>query len=169
MIFAACARVQFSGGAPPWGRELTAILSFEAIVFWPVALYFYFIHPAWSWLYVVDPRRLPWGSAALALLGCAATLLGGYLAGWALLRVRRARLLYGAISVTGLLLAVMMVLLRSRLLSSGSFAEYQAGRALPAGETKLGWALAVCSLGMLGGIFLVALALRDQGKQFRAS
>jgi len=72
MIFAACARVQFSGGAQPWGRELAAVLVFEAIVFWPVALYFYFIHPAWSWLYVVDPRRLPWGSAALVLLGLTA-------------------------------------------------------------------------------------------------
>ncbi len=69
----------------------------------------------------------------------------------------------------GLVLAVLMVLVRARLLSSGSFAEYHAGRALPAGETKLGWALAICSLGMLGGASLVALALHEQGKQFRAS
>ena len=59
LVFAGCARQQFSGGAAPWGRELAAVLLFQAIVLWPVALYYYLVYPDWSWMYFVDARRLP--------------------------------------------------------------------------------------------------------------
>ena len=106
LIFAACARVQFLGGGTPWGRELAAVLSFETIIFWPVALYFLLVHPAWSWMYLVDPARLPRGVSVLVLVADVAALLGGYLLGWALLRTRRERLLYGLLALIGAALLV---------------------------------------------------------------
>ncbi len=166
--FAACARVQFLGGATPWGRELMAVLSFEAIIIWPISLYFYLVFPDWSWMYFVDPHRLPRGVSFLVLLAFVATLLGGYLSGWALLRARREKWLYGAMGGIFLLLLIFAIVCRGRLLSGGTFGEYHAGHALSITEGKLSWALAFTSIGVLSAIGLVAFTLWEQGKRFRS-
>jgi len=168
LVFAACARVQFSGGAAPWGRELVAVLSFEAIIVWPVSLYYYLVFPDWSWMYFVDPHRLPRGVSILVLLAFVAMLLGGYLAGWALLRAHREKYLYGAVAGVLLSLFVFTLACRGRLVNSGTFAEYHSGRALSITEGKLSWALAVTSLGVFSGIALVGFTLWEQGKRFRS-
>jgi hypothetical protein len=167
LLFSACARQQFSGGAAPWGRELAAVLSFEALILWPVALYFYLVYPDWSWMYFVDPKKLPWGISVLVMLGYVATLLAGYLGGWAILRARKPRILYGVLGGVALVLLVFAILCRGRLANNGTFAEYHAGTALSAGEGKLVWALGVTSLGVAGAIALVGFTLWEQGKRFR--
>src|SRR5262249_5232624 len=126
LVFAACARVQFAGGGTPWGRELAAVLSFEGIIIWPVALYFYLVHPAWSWMYLIDPARLPWGIVVLVLLAYVATLLGGYLGGWALLRVRKEKALYAALAVLGVTLIVFLIAARGRISHAGTYDEFHA-------------------------------------------
>ena len=168
LVFAACARLQFSAGESPWGRELMAVLSFEAIIVWPVALYYAFVHPAWSWMYFVDPAKLPWGVTVLVLLGYAATLLGGYLGGWALARAHKEKLLYGAIALVGVVLVVVLIACRGRLAHAGTYEEFQAGRALSVGEGKIGWALAATSTGVIIAIVLVGFTLWEQGKRARA-
>jgi hypothetical protein len=168
LVFSACARQQFASGAAPWGRELYAVLSFEAIILWPIALYFYLMFPDWSWMYLVDPHKLPWGVSLLVLLGYAATLLGGYLAGWGLLRARKPKALWGALAGVSLVLAALVVVGRGRLRSSGSFAAYHAGHALSLGEGKLGWALAFTSGGVLIAIILVGRTLWEQGRRSRS-
>jgi hypothetical protein len=168
LVFAACARVQFMGGGSPWGREIIAVLSFEAIIVWPVALYFYYVHPAWSWMYFVDPARLPWGVSVLVLLGYVATLIGGYLAGWSLLRVRKERLVYAALAVLGVTLVVFLTVCRGRVSHAGSYDDYHAGHALALGEGKLGWALAATSTGVAIAIVLVGFTLWEQGKRSRS-
>jgi hypothetical protein len=168
LVFAACARTQFVGGGSPWGRELMAVLSFEAIIIWPVAIYFYVVHPAWSWMYFVDPARLPPGVSLLVLIAYVATLLGGYLLGWALLRARRDRAVYAALAALGLGLAVFLVACRGRLSHAGTFAEYHAGQALTVGEGKLGWALAATSTGVAIAIVLVGFTLWEEGKRSRS-
>src|SRR6185503_17402698 len=140
LVFSACARVQFAGGGTPWGRELAAVLSFEGIIVWPVALYFYLVHPAWSWMYLIDPARLPWGIVVLVLLAYVATLLAGYLGGWALVRVGKEKILFAAL---------------------------HAGHALALGEGKLGWALAAASTGVAIAVVLVGFTLWEQGKRSR--
>ena len=167
LVFSACARQQFSGGAAPWGRELMAVLSFEAIILWPVALYYYLVYPDWSWMYFVDPHKLPWGVSLLVMLGYVATLLGGYLAGWAILRARKPRVLYGALGGVALFLLVFALVGRGRLANNGTFDEYHAGHAPGVTEGKLIWALAVTALGVAAAIALVGFTLREQGKRFR--
>jgi hypothetical protein len=168
LVFAACARTQFTSGGSPWGRELMAVLSFEAIIVWPVALYFYVVHPAWSWMYFVDPARLPTGVSLLVLLGYVATLLGGYLGGWALLRARKDKILWGVLAGLGLALVVFLIACRARVAHSGTFEEYHAGHALSVGEGKLGWALAATSTGVAIAIVLVGFTLWEQGKRSRS-
>ncbi|MDB4970522.1 MAG: hypothetical protein JWN44_6211 [Myxococcales bacterium] len=168
LVFAACARVQFANGGSPWGRELAAVLSFEAIIVWPVALYFFLVHPAWSWMYLIDPARLPWGVSGLVLLGYAATLLAGYLAGWAMVRAHKEKILYAALAALGLALITFLVACRGRIAHAGTFDEYHAGHALNLGEGKLGWALAATSTGVAIAIVLVGFTLWEQGKRSRS-
>jgi hypothetical protein len=169
LLFAWCARQQFTGGAAPWGRELAAVLSFEAIILWPVAIYYYMVYPDWSWMYFVDPHRLPWGVGLLVMIGYVATLLGGWLGGWALLRIRKEKLLYGAMGALGLTLAMFAIACRGRLGAAGSYSEYYAGHAPLVREGKLAWALPVTAVGMAASIALVGFTLREQGKRFRQS
>jgi signal transduction histidine kinase len=168
LVFAACARVQFANGGSPWGRELAAVLSFEAIIVWPVALYFYLVHPAWSWMYLIDPARLPWGISVLVLLAYVATLLGGYLGGWALIRMQKEKLLFAALAVVGVGLVVFLIVARGRVSHAGTYDEYHAGHALNLGEGKLGWALAATSTGVAIAIVLVGFTLWEQGKRSRS-
>jgi hypothetical protein len=167
LVFAACARVQFANAGTPWGRELMAVLSFEVIIIWPVALYFYIVHPAWSWMYFVDPERLPMGVSLLVMLAYVATLLGGYLAGWALVRARKDKILFGLLALLGVGQVIFLIACRGRLSHSGTFAEYHAGHASSVGEVKLGWALAACTTGVAIAIVLVGFTLWEQGKRSR--
>jgi hypothetical protein len=167
LVFAVSARVLFASGESPWGRELAAVLSFEAIIFWPVALYFILVHPAWAWMYLVDPSRLPFGVSLLVLVADVAALLGGYLLGWLLLRQRRERLLYGLLGGMGLVLIIFLIICRGRLMHSGSFDEYHAGHASTVGEGKIGWALAATATGVAAAVVLVGFTLWEQGKRSR--
>ena len=168
LVFAACARVQFAQGGSPWGRELAAVLSFEGIIVWPTALYFYLVHPAWSWMYLIDPARLPWGIVVLVLLAYVATLLGGYLGGWALVRVRKEKILFAALAVVGVGLVVFLIMARGRISHTGTFDDFHAGHALALGEGKLGWALAASSTGVAIAVVLVGFTLWEQGKRSRS-
>jgi hypothetical protein len=167
LVFAACARQQFTGGAAPWGRELAAVLSYEAIIVWPVGLYFYVVFPDWSWMYFVDPERLPWGISVLVFLGYLATLLGGYLAGWALLRARQEKVLYGVLGSVGLVLTIFTVVCRRRLLSEATFDQFRTGHSLSVAEGKLVWAILVTIVGVTGAGAVVGFTLWEQGKRFR--
>lgn len=168
LVFAACARVQFANGASPWGRELAAVLSFEAIIVWPVALYFYLVHPAWSWMYFVDPARLPGIVVVLVLLAYVVALLGGYLGGWALVRARKEKVLFAALAGLGVALVVFLIVCRGRVAHSGTYDEYHAGHALALGEGKLGWALAATATGVAIAVVLVGFTLWEQGKRSRS-
>lgn len=168
MLFAWCARQQFRNGGSPWGRELAAVLSFGGIILWPVGVYYYVVFPDWSWMYFVDPARLPWGASVLVFLGYGITLVGGYLLGWALLRTHQEKVLYGVGGALGLAMLVFMIIYRERLWSHGTFAEYHHDLALPLRESKLGWALPATALGLGGAITLVCFTLWEQGKRFKS-
>jgi hypothetical protein len=134
-----------------------------------VALYYYLVYPDWSWMYFVDARRLPSGISILVLLAYVATLLGGYLGGWALLRAGKQRILAGALGGLTLLLVVFVIVWRGRLFASGSYAEWLSGHPPSASDGKLAWALVVTAIGVSISIVVVGLALWEQGKRPRAS
>lgn len=141
------------------------MLSFEAFLGWPAALYLCIAFPDWSWMYLVDPHRLPTGTVILVLLAAAATLVGGYLLGWALVRTARDRVLFGVLAGGALLLLVLGILARGRLWAAGTFSEYHAGRASLLTEGKLGWALLVILMGLSAGAILVGLTLFREGRR----
>ncbi len=134
----------------------------------PIALYFYAVHPAWSWLYAVDPATIP-GLAILPLVvGHAAFEIGAFYVGALLLRAdKRTAVLYGAAAL-GLLALVLALVWRARLGLDTSYVGYQAGRGRELMEVELGWALLVSLLASAGSIAYVAIELMRDGRRVRA-
>ncbi len=169
LLFAGCARLQFRDGAPPWGRELLAVGSFELMAMWPAAIYFYVVHPAWSWMYLVDPARFGTGFLILVLAALLATLLAGYGTGWWLIRNKREGILWFALGSTGIVMLLIALLSVARLGGYGSYAEFHAGHTLPITEVKLGWVLLACGLGVLASGGAVGWTLWAHGRRAMAS
>jgi hypothetical protein len=163
--FAACARPELRESAPPWGRELGAVLSFELLARWPVMIYLAAVHPAWSWAYATDPAELPASVTVLVLLADVALLLGGYGVGWTLLRRRHVRIARIALGALAAATIAVTALLHARLGRYGSFADFHAGHALPIGETKLAWVLAAGLLGQLASAAIVGWTLFAHGRR----
>jgi hypothetical protein len=119
-------------------------------------------------MYFIDPARLPWGASMLVLIAYLVTLVGGYLAGWALLHAQRERELYIALGASGLCAMEFLIVCRRRVAHSGSFLEYHSGHALALGEGKLGWALAATTTGVAIAMAMVSFTLWEEGKRSRS-
>ncbi len=164
---ALAASVQFEQGRSPFGREVWVPVLYHGLIVSPLVIYVGLVHPDWSWMYLVDPARLPFGTIVLVVLGTAAAELGGYLGGWALLRASHKRELWIALAGLVLLTVGLVIGSRERLASSGSFAEFAVGAAVPIATRKLGWALGIAVLGALTSLFLSVRFLVDQGRRER--
>ncbi len=167
LSLALAAYSQFEQGRSPFGRDLWVPLLFQLLLVTPAILYVGVVHPDWSWLFWVDPGRLPFGTTTLVVIGAAAAELGGYLAGWALLRARRRRELMIAVGAVALVFLILLVALHDRLAHAGTFAEYALGRAARLGERKLGWTLAIVDVGVAVGLVLSVRFLLVQGERER--
>jgi hypothetical protein len=142
------------------------VLSFEAIIGWPAAIYFYLVHADWSWMYRVDPASLPRGVLPLVLAAELVAMLAGYLGGWALVRRRGERALHLALGITFLLLLIGVAIHRSRIVVYGSYGAFRRHEALvPLGQVKLAWSLAGIGAGVLGAAAAVAWTLYTQGRR----
>lgn len=167
LALALSASVQFEQGRSPFGREIWVPVLYHGLIVTPMVVYAGLVHPDWSWMYLVDPARLPLGTIVLVVLGTGAAELGGYLGGWALLRAGHKRELWlAALGVLGLALAL-GIAARQRLGQSGTFAEFAVGAAVPIGTRKLGWALGVSGVGAVVALVLSLRFLVDQGRRER--
>jgi hypothetical protein len=167
MALAMSAYSQFENGRAPFGRTVWVPLLYQVLVVTPALLYFGLVFPDWTWLYLVDPQRLPLGITALFASTTAATLLGGYLAGWALLRARHRRPLIVLMGLWSVGLFVALLMLRERWTRAGSYADFVSGQAVPLGERKLGWSFGLVSGGLVAGLALSVRFLIAQGRRDR--
>ncbi len=158
---------QFENGRSPFGVTLWVPVLYQSLVVTPALVYLSLVHPAWTWLYLVDPGRLPIGTTVLAVLAAAAAELAGYLGGWVLLRAHRRRELMLAVAVVAAALVTSTTALRARLGRAGTFAEFSSGTAAALGERKLGWALGIVVAGLLVGLFVSVRFLILQGQRER--
>ena len=144
------------------------VLSFIGIVLMPAGLYLYLAHPAWTWMYLVDPDEVPSLAVLPVLVAHGGAVVAGYYGGARLLRADRQRaLLYGlggGVAVLGLLMA----LLRNRLFSYGSYADWLGERTLDLMDVKLGYVLAALLPGTLAAAGFVALELFRDSRRVRA-
>ncbi len=159
-LFAWCARARIVTGGPWSQPSATLVALFGAIILCPTTAYLYLAHPDWSWMYLVDPARVPRLSVVPVVGAGAGALAGGYYGAARILReARDGRLLpalLGAVAALGLLAGF---LARGRLMRFGSYGDVHAGRALPLAEVKLGYVLVAVIVGTTAAAGFVAWEL----------
>jgi len=127
---------------------------YTAIIVWPAALYFYIAHPDWSWMYWVDPHRVPRVTVVLVLIAYAGALMGGFAGGYALVRAGKFTHLFGAMGGAAVLIILLLAVLHRRFFSWGTYDDYRGhGPMYSLSQVKLGYSLVVvgiataCALG----------------------
>lgn len=148
---------------PPFALVGTFVL----FIVIPSALYVHLVHPAWSWLYLVNPKRIPTLAIVSILFLHAGAMVAAYYGTGRYLRGGRERdrrvgigLLTGAA-----LIGLTFVLLRRRLLYYGSFDDFRNGLALPVSEVKLGYVLVAMLVGVLVAAGFVSWELWRDGRR----
>lgn len=126
LCLAACARTQFHSGALPWRGDLFApVLTFSLLSVAPAAIYLYLAYPEWSWMYLVDPPRLPRGTGLAAIVLTVLLAPIGYLLGWLGLRLFGPRGLYAQLGVVGAGLLAVLALGHRRLFYLARYEDFQ--------------------------------------------
>lgn len=133
----------------------------------PLVIYMYTAHPAWSWLYLVDPASIP-GVTIVALLVLHAGAIFGawYLSAWLIQTRRSAAVMYGALA-SGVAALGLAIVCAGRLTAYGSYQAYAAGTTTPLMETKLGYVLIAVIAGMATAYGLVAFELLRDSRRLR--
>ena len=139
-----------------------------AAVVAPVALYFYAVHPAWSWMYWLDPAKLS-GVAIIPLtVGHAALVIGGWYGASILLRRGyQGALLY----IAGAIALILLVLVVGGIQRLGTAADYlgwQTQRGTSLFKVQLGWAFVVSLLALFSSAIYIAIELGRDGRRVRS-
>ena len=167
--FALIARDRIRADGPFAAPAFHLVALHAAAVVAPVALYFYAVHPAWSWMYWLDPQKLD-GVAVLPLMvGHAALVIGGWYGAALLLRHGYQGALLYAAGALGLILLVLVVAGIGRLGTAADYAGWQAGpRKTSVFSVQLGWAFVVSLLALFGSAIYVAIELGRDGRRVRS-
>ena len=167
MMLAICARdrLRADGIFAPPASLLVAM--FLGIILLPITLYLYLAHPSWTWMYLVDPQRLP-GFAVLPLTMAhiAVVVLGWYLGARLILMGKLDLAAYGSAG-GGALTLLGVILLWGRLGHYGTYLEYRQGRSLPIMDVKLGYVLVALLVGTLISASFVAVELLRDSRRVR--
>jgi hypothetical protein len=167
VAFALCARDRVRADGLFAAPAFPLVAIFIAIVLTPIALYLYLAHPAWSWMYLVDPGEVP-GLAIVPLL----VLHGGAaVAGW-YLGARLVRTGREKQARIGLLAGAVVVLAIAaigwgRIGHYGSYRDFHGGRAMALFDVKLGYVLVGLALGISAAAGYVALELVRDSRRVR--
>jgi hypothetical protein len=166
--FALIARDRIRADGPFAAPAFQLVALHAAAVVAPVALYFYAVHPAWSWMYWVNPRRLT-GVAVLPLMvGHAGLVIGGwYGAGLLLRRGYQGALLYVAGAIA-LILLVLVVAGIHRLSTATDYLGWHTSQGTSLFAVQLGWAFVVSLLALFGSAIYVAIELGRDGRRVRS-
>ncbi len=164
--FAGRDRIRTDGPfAPP---AFLLVLINVGLVTAPVTLYFYVAHADWSWLYLVDPDRVPGLAIVPLVVGHALLVVGGWYLGAYLVRKDKARvLLYGILGVVVAFLVGFFLWL-PRLTTATSYAGYLAGASGGLMGVELGWALLVSFAASAAAATYVFIELLRDSRRVRA-
>lgn len=166
--FALVARDRVRADGPFAAPAFHLVALHASAVVAPIALYFYAVHPAWSWMYYYDPEKLG-GVAVLPLMvGHAALVIGAWYVSASLIRRSfQTAVLYSG-GVIALTLLVLVVAGIRRLSTAADFLGWgkQGGTSLF--NVQLGWAFVVSLLALFGSAIYVAIELGRDGRRVRS-
>jgi hypothetical protein len=146
------------------------VASFIGVVLTPITLYLYLAHPAWSWMYLIDPSSVPGLAVITLLVAHGGAAIAGWYAGARLIRAGKRQeqiALYGLIA-GGVVLLAALLLSWGRIGRYGTYGEFHDGRALSLTEVKLGYVLVALTIGLLVAAGFVALELMRDSRRVRA-
>jgi hypothetical protein len=134
----------------------------------PIALYFYAVHPAWSWMYWVDPKKLATVFVLPLMVGHALLVVGGWYGSALFIRKNlQGALLYVA-GALGLVLVILIVAGSSRIGTAADFEGFASHQGVSLLSVQLGWAFLVSLLAMFGSAIYIAIELGRDGRRVRA-
>lgn len=166
--FALVARDRVRADGPFAAPAFPLVALHAATVVAPIALYFYAVHPAWSWMYWVDPAKI----SALAFLPLLVGHAGLVLGGWYLAAVLLRRGFQSAVFYTGgaVVLALLVLVVSSirRISTAANYLAWGAGQGISVFSVQLGWAFLVSLLALFGSAVYIAIELRRDGRRVRS-
>lgn len=175
LTLCACARTQLQSGAPPWQSDLLLpVVSFAVLTTAPVSLYLYLAYPEWSWMYLLDPARLPRATGLAVVVTTTLMVPVGFLLGWVLLRLLQSRGLFGILGGLAMGLLLIVIAGQRRFFYLGRYDDFRAAAlndiALPLRpltQGKLFYALLCIVPVVLCSFAVVARHLWAQGRWLR--
>lgn len=166
--FALIARDRIRADGPFSAPAFHLILLHAAAVVAPIALYFYAVHPAWSWMYWVNPNKLG-GVAVLPLMvGHAALVIGGWYGASLLLRRGYQGALLYVTGAVALILLILIVAGINRLGTAADYAGWGAQKGVSLLNVQLGWAFVVSLMALFGSAVYIAIELGRDGRRVRS-
>jgi len=166
--FALVARDRVKADGPFASPAFALVALHAAAVVLPVSLYFYAVHPAWAWMYWVDPDKLTKLSILPLIVGHAALVVGGWYGASLLIRKGfQGALLYAAGAIA-LILLILLVTCMHRLDTAAEYQAFKDGQGVSLFNVQLGWAFVVSLLALFGSAIYVAIELGRDGRRVRA-
>ena len=166
--FALVARDRIRADGPFAAPAFQLIALHAGAIVAPVAAYFYAVHPAWAWMYWLDPDKLS-GVAVLPLMvGHAMLVVGGwYLAALLIRRGYQGALFYVAGAI-GLILLMLVVAGVQRLTTAADYQGWKTKSGVSLFEVQLGWAFLVSLMALFGSAIYIAIELGRDGRRVRS-
>jgi len=134
----------------------------------PVTLYLYAAHPAWSWMYLIEPGTIPGLFVLPMTVGQSVAILLAWYVGGILIRTGRQRALAWS-ALAGVFLALLLAAVgHHRLGSYGSYEDFATGHTLGLMDVKLGYVLIAIVLGTVAAGGYLSLELLRDSRRVRA-
>jgi hypothetical protein len=163
------ARDRIKADGPFAAPAFQLVVLHAAAVVAPIALYFYAVHPAWAWMYAVEPEKLSAVFVIPLMVLHPALVVGAWYVSSMLIRKGLSGALLYVAGALALLLLVLVVAGMNRL---GTAADYAGFKAEHGGvslfSVRLGWAFVVSLLALFGSAIYVAIELGRDGRRVRA-
>lgn len=166
--FALVARDRIKADGPFSSPAFHLVVMHAGAVVAPVALYFYAVHPAWAWMYWVDPAKLTLVFVLPLMVGHAALVIGGWYVSALLIRKGLQGALIYVAGAIALFLLVLVIVTSTRLSTAADYAGYAAKKGAGLFQVQLGWAFAISLLALFGSAVYVAIELGRDGRRVRA-
>lgn len=166
--FALIARDRIRAEGPFVSPAFQLVALHAAGVVAPVALYFYAVHPAWAWMYWVDPNRLAGVFVLPLMVGHAGLVIGGWYFASILLRRGYAGALLYVAGAIALVLLILLVAKLDRLSTATDYLGWQSGQGVSLFAVQLGWAFVVSLMALFGSAIYVAIELGRDGRRVRS-
>jgi hypothetical protein len=167
--FALIARDRVKADGPFAPPAFALVVLHAAAVVAPIALYFYAVHPAWAWMYYVDPDKLTAVFVLPLMVGHAALVVGAWYLSSMLIRKGLQGALFYVLGAVGVLLLVFIVAGMGRLSVASDYPGFERGLAHTSlFSVRLGWAFVVSMLALFGSAIYIAIELGRDGRRVRA-